>query len=189
MVSERGAATRQRLLDAALDLFEARGYEATTVEDIASACGVSHMTFFRHFPTKQSVLLDDPYDPLIAGVVAAQPASLPPIERVARGLASAAQHMDAAIGEEARRRIAIAATTPELRPALLDNTRATEEAIVAACAESGTDERAARVAAAACLAALSVALRDWATKDSDAALGAVTVAALRVVAPGMEEVE
>jgi AcrR family transcriptional regulator len=47
-----------------LELFLRDGYDATTVAAIARAAGVSHMTFFRHFPTKESVVLDDPYDPV-----------------------------------------------------------------------------------------------------------------------------
>jgi AcrR family transcriptional regulator len=47
------AQTRQRLQEQALRLFVERGYEATTVEQIVAAAGVSHMTFFRYFPTKE----------------------------------------------------------------------------------------------------------------------------------------
>ena len=54
----------------ALELFLRDGYDATTVAAIAGAAGVSQMTFFRHFPTKESVVLDDPYDPVIAERVA-----------------------------------------------------------------------------------------------------------------------
>jgi AcrR family transcriptional regulator len=41
---------------AALDLFSKRGYDATSVSDIAAAAGVTERTFFRHFPTKDAVL-------------------------------------------------------------------------------------------------------------------------------------
>ena len=47
--------TRERLLLTALELFEEQGYEPTTVEQIARAAGVTPMTFFRHFPTKDAV--------------------------------------------------------------------------------------------------------------------------------------
>jgi len=49
---------RQRILRAARDLFAARGYERTTVEDIAEAAYVSKATFFNHFATKSILLVE-----------------------------------------------------------------------------------------------------------------------------------
>ena len=67
------AATRQSIQDHALRLFVEKGYESTTVEEIAAAAGVSHMTFFRYFPRKEEVVEYDEYDPLLAELVADQP--------------------------------------------------------------------------------------------------------------------
>ncbi len=50
------AETRRRIQQTALELFLAQGYDATTVEEIAAAAGVSHMTFYRHFRTKEAVV-------------------------------------------------------------------------------------------------------------------------------------
>lgn len=47
---------RRRLQEAALDLFQTRGYEQTTAADIAAEAGVTQRTFFRHFPDKREVL-------------------------------------------------------------------------------------------------------------------------------------
>jgi AcrR family transcriptional regulator len=49
--------TRLSLVRAAIRLFRESGYEATTVDDIASATGCSRRTFFRYFGTKEDVLL------------------------------------------------------------------------------------------------------------------------------------
>lgn len=55
--AENVAHTRRALIDAALDLFAKQGYDKTTTEQIAEYAGVSARTFFRYFPTKESVLL------------------------------------------------------------------------------------------------------------------------------------
>jgi AcrR family transcriptional regulator len=51
----RKADSRERLLSAAADSFSARGYFPVSVEDIASAAGVSRMTFYRHFGGKAAI--------------------------------------------------------------------------------------------------------------------------------------
>ncbi|WP_329001043.1 TetR/AcrR family transcriptional regulator [Kribbella sp. NBC_00709] len=51
----RAARTRDRLLTAALELFTERGYDATSVSEIAARAGVTEMTFFRHFPPARRV--------------------------------------------------------------------------------------------------------------------------------------
>jgi AcrR family transcriptional regulator len=48
--------TRQRLIEAALRLFCARGYDATTVEQITEAADVAKSTFFNYFETKEAVV-------------------------------------------------------------------------------------------------------------------------------------
>jgi AcrR family transcriptional regulator len=52
----RGVA--RRLAVSAVDLFSDRGFEAVTVEEIATSAGVTKRTFFRYFPTKETVVLD-----------------------------------------------------------------------------------------------------------------------------------
>lgn len=52
--------TRREILDAALALYEANGYDATTMEQIAEAAFVSPSTLYRYFPTKERTLLGHP---------------------------------------------------------------------------------------------------------------------------------
>jgi AcrR family transcriptional regulator len=180
----RGAATRERLQAAALDLFERRGFDSVTVEDIVAAAGVSHMTFFRHFGSKDRVLLDDPFDPVIAAAIAASDPELPAVERIAAGMMSVLPHIDPAEDAAVRRRVRIAVGNPALEAGIAANTRATQDAIVAT-ATSPEARRELRIAAAGCLGAVTVALLEWAGDDSDATLADAVGGALRVMAPGL----
>jgi AcrR family transcriptional regulator len=82
------AATRQALADAALRLFAARGFEATTIDEIAAVVDVSPRTFHRHFPRKEDVLFAD-HDRRVARLRAAlaeRPADQPLLESVRDGV-------------------------------------------------------------------------------------------------------
>ncbi|GAA2623068.1 TetR family transcriptional regulator [Dactylosporangium fulvum] len=62
-----GIPVRDRLVDAAFDLFDERGYEQTTVDDIADRAGVGRTTLFRHYRSKEDVIFPD-HDRLLAAV-------------------------------------------------------------------------------------------------------------------------
>src|ERR1700722_14990643 len=68
---------RRAIQAAALRLFETQGYEHTTVEQIAEAAETSTTTFYRYFPTKEDVVLDNDASPLFEVTVAARPAGEP----------------------------------------------------------------------------------------------------------------
>ena len=137
VMSDRADRTRVALQRCALELFLRDGYDATTVAAISRAAGVSQMTFFRHFPTKESVVLDDPYDPVIAQWVAAQPVTLPPLERVRRGLVQAWAGVREPVGADVRARIRLVAGHPRLRAGMWENTQRTERAVVDALLAGG----------------------------------------------------
>ena len=181
MTTPRAARTRALLQETATRLFAEQGYEATTVEQIVRAAGVSHMTFFRHFPTKDAVILDDGFDPRIAAAVAATPASLPPVTRVCAGLRMALTHVDVPEEEQVRQRVRIAAQHPALRIGMYANTETTRDAVAEVLRDDGADELTARVAAAAVLAALTVALQEWCLSDDEASMSEHLNAALDVV--------
>ena len=50
------AERREKLIDAAFTLFSERGFEATTMDEIANLAGMSRRTAFRYFPTKESLV-------------------------------------------------------------------------------------------------------------------------------------
>jgi AcrR family transcriptional regulator len=76
------ARTREAIVNAAIDLFERQGYDATTVEEIAAAADVSERTFFRYFESKLEVVMAPKTkdEPDIEALLAARPAGETPIE-------------------------------------------------------------------------------------------------------------
>ena len=163
----RKAETRELLQSAALRLFVEKGFDSTPVSEIADAVGVSSMTFYRYFPTKESVVLDDDYDPLIAEMIAAQPRDLPPVERVRRGLGTGMKEVFAADRERLRVRVALILETPSLRAGYFDQNAALVALIADALSRTpGARKRSAptlatRVVAAACAAAMTTAVMVW----------------------------
>jgi AcrR family transcriptional regulator len=94
---------RIALLEAALNLFSANGYDETTTDQIAESAGVSPRTFFRYFPTKESVLFFGEYDFIdaVSGVYLAQPDELSDYEAMVNSFALLAPGL-----KRIRRRIA-----------------------------------------------------------------------------------
>ncbi len=80
---------RGRLEQAALELYVERGFEQTTVAEIAERAGLTERTFFRHFADKREVLFAGAgtLRELLVSAVAGAPASAAPIEAVAAALA------------------------------------------------------------------------------------------------------
>lgn len=185
MPSTRAQRTRDHLQAVALRLITERGYEQTTVEQIAATAGVSHMTFFRHFPTKDSVVLDDPFDPALAAAVAAAPTDLPPLLRACRGLRAAVEQLQLPDQEQVRARVRIGAGTPRLLAGMWANTVATQDVVAQALApgQEGEPGLPERVAAAAAVAALTTGVLAWSLSDDDESLAGRLVQALDVLDP------
>lgn len=173
-MSVTARSNRQNLQSVALRLFCEQGYESTTVADVAKAAGVSHMTFFRHFPTKESVVVGDIFDPALAAAVAAQPEDMA-LNRAVHGIVAAMSSPEAR--EELssvafKSRVRLIADTPSLRGAALASSTATQDALYDALVVSGSGAEEARAAAGAVMGAATAILLDWATtsRSKDAAL-------------------
>lgn len=167
---DRAERTRQRLQEHALRLFDERGFDNVTVEEVARAAGVSHMTFFRNFPTKESVVLDDPYDPLIGEAVARQNVDLPILVRVLVGVLETWKTLKMPDEASVRSRLRMASNHSSLRAHVWENNRRTEDGIVEALTGTNVAEFDARVAAGAVMGALTAALLGWAQSDDGESL-------------------
>ncbi len=179
--------TTDDLRDRALDLFERQGYEQTSASQIAAAAGVSEMTFFRHFPTKDQILLDDPYDAELVSAVAARPLDEPPLARTVNALRTAWAAIPEPAVEVVRRRTRIVANTPALRAAISRNNQQTEDVVTAQLVADGCEPLEARAAVSAVLAALTSALLWWSVQKQ-ADLSEVIEHALTVFDHGVRRV-
>src|SRR6202142_2037697 len=113
------ARTRAAIQDHALRLFHERGYDATTVEQIAEAAEVSPSTFFRYFPTKEDVVAYDALDPLVMAAWRAQPADMKPIAAMRKAMWDVFASMDRTNVEEMMGRGRLLFGQPELRQAAI----------------------------------------------------------------------
>src|SRR5690242_5800356 len=79
---------RERMVVAAVELFTEKGFDATTVAEIAERAGVTRSTFFRYFPDKRELLVagQETLSGLMAEGIASAPADAGPLEAVAVGL-------------------------------------------------------------------------------------------------------
>lgn len=181
------AATRQSIQDHALRLFVEKGYESTTVEEIAAAAGVSHMTFFRYFPRKEEVVEYDEYDPLLAELVADQPPAESPFGALHAAIRSGLTVILPRDREALLIRTRLILRTPALRARLWIAQDATLDLFATALARRAglsAPDLATRAQAAAALGAVTAAITAWADGDHDGDLVAFVDAAFAAVRAG-----
>ena len=114
------ARTRAAIREHALRLFRDQGYHATTVEQIAEAAEVSPSTFFRYFPTKEDVVLQDDFDALVFEALEAQPSGIPPIAAFRAAFAAVYAALTPTQLDQFRELTALTLAVPELRARTLD---------------------------------------------------------------------
>jgi AcrR family transcriptional regulator len=113
------AKTRRSIQEHALRLIAERGYDGTTVEQIAEAAEVSPSTFFRYFPTKEDVILRDDYDPILVEALLRQPPELAPIPALRAALREVFGTVYAEARDELYRRTRLQMDVPALRARLM----------------------------------------------------------------------
>jgi AcrR family transcriptional regulator len=114
------ARTRASLREHALRLFREQGYQSTTVEQIAAAAEVSPSTFFRYFPTKEDVVLQDDMDTRLVEAFARQPADLAPIPAVRAAVREAWNSFTDTEWEQLREGGKLSLEVPEIRSRSMD---------------------------------------------------------------------
>lgn len=157
-----GSAARQRLQQAAVELFRERGYDRTTAAEIASRAGVTERTFFRHFPDKREVLFDGQAVLLkaLASSIAAAPAGLGPLDTLFRAFRSVVTLLEGNRPFSEPRQEVISAT-PALHERELSKLEALSEALAAALQARGVSDLVAVLAARAGMAAFAHATLSW----------------------------
>jgi len=170
---------RGRLEQAAMELFIERGFEQTTVAEIAGRAGLTERTFFRHFADKREVLFwgQDALRELLVSAVAAAPDSLAPIDAVAAALESAGALLQER-REYARRRQAVIAANTGLRERELIKLASLASALADALRRRGVTDPAASLTAEAGIAVFKIAFERWVSDTGEADLPQLIRAAL-----------
>ncbi len=171
--------SRGRLQEAALELYAARGYDRTTVAEIAERAGVTERTFFRHFDDKREVLFGGSaalLELILSGVRSA-PAGDGPVDAVGRGLVAAAEQGPFR-RDLTRRRNEVIAASPELRERERAKLADYAASVAAVLVERGASELQSTLAAEAGATVLRVAMERWAEPGEDRSLADVVREAL-----------
>jgi len=153
---------RSRLEQAALKLYVERGFEQTTVAEIAKEAGLTERTFFRHFADKREVLFSGTglLRELLVDTIAGMPDSTAPIEAVAAALDAAGARLQERRPYSRQRQTVIAANA-DLRERELLKLASLASAMAEALRRRGVTEPAASLTAEAGIAVFKVAFERW----------------------------
>ncbi|GIJ60900.1 TetR/AcrR family transcriptional regulator [Virgisporangium aurantiacum] len=162
-----------RLREAALDLYVERGYEQTTVAEIAQRAGLTARTFFRHFADKREVLFanSSALTERLVGALAAAPLTASPMEAVAAALDAAAEILGQNHAFSSRRQGVIEANA-ELRERELIKLATLADALADGLRGRGVGEPDASLAAQAGIVVMRVAFERWVAGPGDGDLAA-----------------
>jgi AcrR family transcriptional regulator len=163
--------THQRIYDAAMRLFQQRGYDHVSVGDISSASGVSVPTFYAHFPSKEHIVMPIPDQSEIDAILAGQPAELPLADRVRGGMLAWLAHYGPEERTELLRRWRIVIASPALRNRAAEFERATASLVSGALAADGAGKSVATdVVITASFSAYTQILLRWAEGNGEQSL-------------------
>ncbi len=172
----------QRLVVAAVDLFNEQGYDATTVAQIVERAGVTKSTFFRHFSDKRELLVagQETLSRLLADGITEAPTSASPLEAVAAGLERASSAMGPSNRELGPRLRAAVAASTELQERDALKSVGMAAAMTASLAARGVPDPVAHLAAELGVLAFKRGYAQWSEGEQgpDSTLAPFTLAAL-----------
>ena len=150
-----------------MELFIERGFEQTTVTEIAERAGLTQRTFFRHFADKREVLFagSERLRDVMVDALASAPESAAPIDAVAAALQAAGATLQEG-GEFPRRRQAVISANAELQERELIKLASLAAALADALRARGVADPAASLAAEAGIAVFRIAFARWVTDRS-----------------------
>jgi AcrR family transcriptional regulator len=150
-------------MEAAMELYLERGYDSTTVADIAERAGLTERTFFRHYADKREVLFAgaDELQQLLVSKVIEAPAELAPVQAIVEALVEMAAIVFEPIGEFAVQRQALITGNTELRERELIKMATLGAAVAEALRGRGVGEPAASLAGEAGIAIFRIAFERW----------------------------
>jgi AcrR family transcriptional regulator len=181
------ARTRSAIRQHAMRLFREQGFAETTVDQIAEAADVSPSTFFRYFPTKEAVILQDDYDPRLIGAYRAQPPELGPVPAMRAAFRQVFSEMSPEEIAEERERTRLILSVPELHTQMMDEYTRGIRMIAGLIAERTgrhPDELEVRVFAGALVGVGLAAMMAW-TEDPSADYFTVMDGALAQLEAGL----
>lgn len=175
------------LTELALGMFVERGYDETTVDDIARAAGLSKRSFFRYFPSKEDVVFGgvDATAARVADAVRARPRDESPWESLCAALREWQGDIHAAEGELAG--LALIESTPSLRARLHKKRDELRREVSDALRQRpgvSLDPFASDVLTAAAASALDAASREWLRVGGAADRGELLTEALALLSRG-----
>jgi AcrR family transcriptional regulator len=158
---------RGRLEQAALELYIERGFEQTTVAEIAKRAGLTERTFFRHFADKREVLFwgQSALQDLVVTTIASAPDSAAPIDAVAAALQAAGAPIQER-RESARQRQAVITANAELQERELIKLASLASAMADTLRRRGVTDPAASLTAEAGIAVFKIAFQRWINETS-----------------------
>jgi AcrR family transcriptional regulator len=148
----------------ALRLFSEHGFDATTVEQIADAAGISTATFYRYFTSKEDSVVTDEYDPIFVESFMERPSDEPMIEAVRAVMTGVVVHYSVRDRDLLVLRHELQRKTPALAAAVFEETERSQQmfaALMARHVRRPVDDIDVRIACGALTGALHEVFAAW----------------------------